>query len=103
MSAGWTHLAKGDWSWVLLAPDETRVARVSPWDAAYLLHAERCLRHPIRHVQRIDAILPLGLLGHVVVMERLWPAPEDRAAALCGALGLTGGSSGWRAPAGLET
>jgi hypothetical protein len=76
------------------------VARVSPWDAAYRLHAELCRRSPGPFFQRVDAILPLGPLGHVVVMERLFPAPEDRAAALCVAIGF-GNDVDWRAPDGL--
>jgi hypothetical protein len=98
-AGGWTPLATGDWSWVLLSPGGTQVARVSPWDAAYRLHAELCRRRPIRHVQRIDALLPLGRLGHVILMERLWPAPEEDAAGFCAALDVAG-DSGWRAPDG---
>ncbi|HEY2707682.1 MAG TPA: hypothetical protein VGI95_06470 [Caulobacteraceae bacterium] len=89
---GWIRLATGDWSWVLASPDGAQAARVSPWDAAYRMHAEFCRDAPSPYLQRIDAILPLGDLGHVVVMERLYPAPEDRAAALCAALALSGDS-----------
>ena len=99
---GWTQLSAGDWSWVLLSPGETQVARVSPWDAAYRLHAELCRRRPIRYVQRVDAILPLGAVGHVVVMERLWPAPDAEAAAFCVALGVES-DSGWRPSESTET
>jgi hypothetical protein len=74
---------------------------VTPWDAAYLLHAELCRSAPNRYLQRVDAILPLSRLGHVVVMERLVPAPEDAAACLCAAIGLRG-DTGWRPPDGLD-
>jgi hypothetical protein len=74
---------------------------VTPWDAAYLLHAELCRSAPNRYLQRVDAILPLGALGHVVVMERLYLPPEDAAARLCAAIGLRG-DTGWKPPDGLD-
>ena len=86
---------------MLASPDGKRAARVSPWDAAYRLHAERCLGARNPYLPRIDAIAPVGALGHVVMMERLHPAPEDAAAALCAAL-VTAGDSGWPAPEGLD-
>ena len=95
--AGWSRLAEGDWSWVLASPNGAQVARVSPWDAAYRLHAELCWRVRNHYLQRVDAILPLGACGHIVVMERLWPA--SNAASFCAALGL-GDDGGWVAPAG---
>ena len=98
---GWRQVATGDWSWVLVSPDGALAARVSPWDAAYRMHAELCQRVANPYLQRVDAILPLGALGHVVVMERLWPAPEDRAAAFCAAL-KPAGDSGWQAPEGAD-
>jgi hypothetical protein len=98
---GWTRLATGDWSWVLASPDGMQAARVSPWDAAYRMHAEFCRDAPSPYLQRIDAILPLGALGHVVVMERLHPATEDRAAAFCAALALSGDSD-WHPPDGVD-
>lgn len=97
----WTQLATGDWSWVLASPDGTQAARVSPWDAAYRMHAELCQRARNRYLQRVDAVLPLGEVGHVVVMERLHPAPEDRAGPFCAALAVSG-DSGWTAPEGLD-
>jgi len=85
---------------LLVSPDGAQAARVSPWDAAYRMHAELCRDAPNRFLQRVDAILPLGAVGHVVVMERLFPAAEDAAIRLCAALGLRG-DSGWRPPDGL--
>jgi hypothetical protein len=98
---GWTPSATGDWSWVLISPDGAQAARVTPWDDAYRMHAELCVRTPGPHLQRVDAILPLGSLGHVVVMERLWPAPDAVAAAFCAALDVAG-DSGWRPPEGVD-
>lgn len=74
---------------------------MTPWDAAYRLHAELCRTAPSRYLQRVDAILPLGALGHVVVMERLFPAPADAAARLCASIGLRG-DSGWQPPDGID-
>ena len=53
------------------------------------------------YLPRIDAIRPVGALGRLVLMERLHPAPEPDAAALCAAL-MTAGDSGWRAPDGVD-
>jgi hypothetical protein len=99
---GWSRLATGDWSWVLVSPDGDRAARVSPWDDAYRLHAELCRRTQNPYLQRVDAILPLGPLGHVVLMERLWPAAESGAAAFCAALAVPGDSD-WSPPPGVDT
>ncbi|HZZ89318.1 MAG TPA: hypothetical protein VFE13_13395 [Caulobacteraceae bacterium] len=98
---GWTRLATGDWSWVLASPDGAQAARVSPWDAAYRLHADLCQRTRNRYLQRIDDILPLGEVGHVVLMERLLPASETASAAFCAALAVSG-DSGWQAPEGRD-
>ncbi len=98
---GWARLATGDWSWVLASPDGTQAARVSPWDAAYRMHAELCQRVSNRYLQRVDAILPLGTVGDVVLMERLFPAPEAESAPFCAALAVTG-DSGWKAPDGVD-
>jgi len=87
---------------VLASPDGSQAARVTPWDAAYRLHAERCRAASNPYLPRIDAIAPVGSLGHLVVMERLYAAPEDRASALCAAL-VAQGDSGWRAPEGADT
>ena len=53
------------------------------------------------YLPRIDAIRPVGPHGHLVLMERLHPAPEDRATALCAALVKTG-DFGWGAPEGVD-
>jgi hypothetical protein len=86
--AGWSLVGTGDWSWVYASPEGGSVARVTPWDRAYRLHAETCLRHRNRYLQRIERIDELRDGGHVVFMERLWPADEARAAAFCAAIGL---------------
>ena len=98
---GWAQLATGDWSWVLASPDGKLAARITPWDAAYQLHAERCMGARNRYLPRIDAIAPVGALGRLVLMERLFPAAEAEAAALCAAL-VEVGDSGWRAPENLD-
>lgn len=88
--AGWSEIGVGDWSWVYADPTDSLAARVTPFDPAYHLHAEACRTGPPnRYLPRIDAIHPLCSDGYVVVMERLWPAPEDTAAALCAAIGIT--------------
>jgi hypothetical protein len=86
---------------VLASPAGDQAARVSPWDAAYQLHAERCLGASNPYLPRIDAIRPVGALGRLVLMQRLHPAPEAAAAMLCAAL-VTAGDSGWRAPEGVD-
>lgn len=91
---GWTLVGTGDWSWAYASPDGQTVARVTPWDLAYRLHAETCLVRPNGYLQRIDRMDPLKDNGHVVFMERLWPADEARAAAFCVAIGL-GNQSGY--------
>lgn len=88
-ATGWRQVGVGDWSWVLADPADALAARVTPFDPAYRLHAEACLHGPPnRWLPKIDAILPLRREGYVVVMERLWPAEEERAAAFCAALGI---------------
>lgn len=97
-AAGWREIGVGDWSWVLADPDGTLAARVTPFDPAYLMHARACLAGPPnRWLPRIDAILPLRRDGYVVLMERLWPAAEDHAAAFCNALGIRN-DSGYAPP-----
>lgn len=94
-AAGWREVGTGDWSWVLADPDDRLAARVTPFDPAYRLHAEAVLEGPPnRWLPRIDALLPIAGDGYVVVMQRLWLAPEDPAAAFCAALGL-GNDSGY--------
>ena len=88
-NAGWQLLATGDWSWVFASPDEAVVARVTPWDPAYRLHAKACLRntgHP--HLPRISAIVPILGDGYVVFIERLNACDETRAAAFCAELNI---------------
>ena len=88
-ATGWRQVGVGDWSWVLADPTDAMAARVTPFDPAYRLHAQACLDGPPnRWLPKIDAILPLRREGYVVVMERLWPAEEERAAAFCAALGI---------------
>ena len=86
--AGWSLVGTGDWSWALASPDGLTVARVTPWDRAYRLHAETCLAYPNRYLQRIDRIDDLRDGGHVVFMQRLWPADWARTEAFCAAIGL---------------
>jgi hypothetical protein len=100
-AAGWSLIGTGDWSWAYASPDEPTVARVTPWDRAYRLHAETCRAHPNTYLQRIDRIVDLRDSGHVVFMERLWPADEARAAAFCVAIGL-GNQSGYELQATPE-
>ena len=88
-AAGWREVGIGDWSWVLADPDDRLSARVTPFDPAYRLHAEAMLAGPAnRWLPRIETLLPIAGDGYGVVMERLWPAQEDPAAAFCAALGV---------------
>jgi hypothetical protein len=92
--AGWRLVGTGDWSWVYADPSDEVAARVAPWDRAYRMHAELCLVHPNRYLQRIFRIDALRDGGHVVYMQRLWPADPARAEAFCVALKL-GNDSGY--------
>jgi hypothetical protein len=97
-ATGWREIGVGDWSWVHADPSDTLAARVTPFDPAYRMHAQAALDGPAnRYLPRIEAVLPLKGSGHVVMMERLWPANEAAAARLCGALSI-GNSSGYDAP-----
>lgn len=87
-AAGWVLVGTGDWSWAYASPDAATVARVTPWDRAYRLHAATCQAHPNKYLQRIDRIDDLRDGGHVVFMERLWPADWARTEAFCAAIGL---------------
>ncbi len=88
-AAGWVLLGTGDWSWVHVSPDGASVARVTPWDPAYLLHVQVCRRLRTNlYLQRIDGVSHLAHGGHVVFMERLYPADPVAAASLCLALDL---------------
>ena len=100
-AAGWSLVGTGDWSWVYASPDDALAARVTPWDGAYRLYAETCRAHPNKYLQRIDRIDELNDGGHVVFMERLWPADEARAADFCVAVGL-GNQSGYELQAAPE-
>ncbi len=89
VGAGWREIAQGDWSWVLAAPDDETVVRLTPWDDAYKLHAENCIAnagHP--HLPRIDTITPLAGDGYAVFMERLYPVEIGPAETFCAALGF---------------
>lgn len=44
--AGWRHIGIGDWSWVLADTSDTWVARITPFDPAYRMHAVGCLTGP---------------------------------------------------------
>lgn len=85
---GWREIATGDWSWVLAAPAGDVVARITPWDAAYRMHAENCLARAHPHLPRLDEIVPLAGDGYAVFMERLWPCEVARAESICAALGF---------------
>lgn len=93
--AGWREVGRGDWCWVFADPADEVAARVTPWDRAYRLHVETCLKHAGNpFLQRIDGVVDLQAGGHVVFMERLWPPDEAAALAFCHTLGL-GNDSGW--------
>ena len=100
--AGWREIGRGDWCWVFADPADRIAARVTPWDRAYRLHVETCRKHAGNpFLQRIDDVVELRAGGHVVFMERLWPADEADAVAFCHAARV-GNDSGWdwpRAPA----
>ncbi len=71
------------------SPDGAHVARVAPWDPAYLLSVEvarRLAGNP--YVPRVAEVASLAGVGHVVSLERLQPADATQAAALCVALDL---------------
>jgi hypothetical protein len=88
-AVGWAEIAQGDWSWVHASPEGEVAVRVTPWDAAYRLHAEHCLRHAGHpHLPLVHAIAPLKHDGYAVFMQRLYPCPTPRAAAFCAALGF---------------
>jgi hypothetical protein len=89
-AAGWRQIATGDWSWVLASPDGKLAARVTPWDAAWRLHASACQRHPAHpHLPTIHQIAPLEGDGYVALMDRLMPCEEARGLAFCAALALS--------------
>ena len=93
--AGWREVGRGDWCWVFADPADEIAARVTPWDRAYRLHVKTCLAHAGNpFLQRIDGMVELAAGGHVVFMERLWPAGEAEALAFCHAVRV-GNDSGW--------
>jgi hypothetical protein len=99
--AGWRRIGIGDWSWVLADTSDAWAARVTPFDPAYRMHAEACLTGPTnRWLPDIATIIPLRRDGYVVVMERLYPADEEAASALCAALAI-GNDSGYVLPPGM--
>ena len=88
-AAGWRLVGAGDWSWALADPTGAWAARITPFDPAYGLFARDCLAGPTNPwLPRMAALIPLRREGHVVVMERLWPAPAAAASAFCAALGI---------------
>ena len=94
-AAGWREVGRGDWCWVFTDPAGEIAARVTPWDRAYRLHVKACLAHADNpFLQRIDGMVELAAGGHVVFMERLWPAGEADALAFCHAVRV-GNDSGW--------
>ena len=98
--AGWSQIGVGDWSWVLADAGGAWAARVTPFDPAYRMHAEACIRGPPnRWLPHMATLIPLRQDGYVVVMEKLHPADEEAAAAFCSALAI-GADSGYAAPPG---
>ncbi|WP_127474013.1 hypothetical protein [Microbacterium sulfonylureivorans] len=86
-AAGWREIGSGDWAWVFASPDDSVVARVTPFDPAFRLFADACLAGlPNPYLVRVDEVVPLRHRGYVVVMERLHPADEGRAQRLAAAL-----------------
>jgi hypothetical protein len=91
--AGWREVGVGDWSWALADPDDNLVARITPFDPAYRMFAEDCLYGPAnRWLPKMHEIVPLRRDGYVVLMERLWPADDAAASALCATLGIANDS-----------
>jgi hypothetical protein len=87
--AGWRQVGAGDWSRVLADPSDAWAARITPFDPAYRPYADACLSGPpLRWLPNMTMVIPLRREGYVVVMERLWPAKQDAAAAFCAALGI---------------
>ena len=88
-AAGWRLVGAGDWSWALADPSGAWAARITPFDPGYLMFARDCLSGaPNRWLPHLAEIVPLRREGYIVVMERLWPAPEPEASAFCAALGI---------------
>lgn len=88
-AAGWREIGRGDWSWAYGHADSPWAVRLTPFDPAYALFAQACLEAPDnRWLPRVKRIVPLRRRGYATVIERLWPAPQQLAAAFCAALGL---------------
>jgi hypothetical protein len=86
---GWREIGVGDWSRVLGRDDSPWALRVTPFDPAYRMFAEACAQGPAnRWLPRVVGIRPLRRDGYVTLIERLWPADEPIAGALCVALGI---------------
>ena len=87
--AGWRQVGAGDWSWAFADPGDRYAARVTPFDPGYRMFAQDCLDGPAnRWLPEVVQVLPLSHEGYVVLMERLWPAEDAAASALCAALGI---------------
>ena len=101
-SLDWAEVGRGDWSWVFGDSSGTLAARITAFDPAYQMFAEACLRGATsRWLPQVHQITPLGRNGYLVVMERLWPADQAAAEALCAAIGI-GNNTGWTPPADVE-
>ena len=89
VEARWRQVGAGDWSWAFADPSDAWAARVTPFDPGYRMFARDCLGGPAsRWLPKVVDVLPLIRDAYVVVMERLWPAEESAASALCAALGI---------------
>ncbi|HZC16988.1 MAG TPA: hypothetical protein VE309_09520, partial [Caulobacteraceae bacterium] len=96
--AKWRQVGAGDWSWAFADPDDEWAARVTPFDPGYRMFAQECLDGPLNQwLPKVVSVLPLLREGYIVLMERLWPAEEAAASALCAALGIAN-ESGSPAP-----
>lgn len=80
--AGWTWIGAGDWANVLLAPDGECVARISPFDPVGPYNA--AVYRDAAHTHQVPELREHRRLvggGDLQLLERLWPVPEDSAAA----------------------
>ena len=102
-ASGWSEIASGDWAWVFASPDDSVVARVTPFDPAFRLFAERSLDgRPNPYLVRVDRLIPLRRKGYVVIMERLHPAPDDRAHRLIASVAIEAGRTSAQPDSGAE-
>ena len=75
---GWAMCGTGDWSYVHRSPSGRLLARVSPFEPAYMHFVELCRRCVgNRHVPRIEIASPLEGGGHLAVLEYL-STPSSR-------------------------